>query len=53
MRLLYPYRENRIRENRIRENILDLLGPTDNPDMRGRIGPYEIIGLLGQGRFRV
>ena len=29
--------------------LLDLLGPTDDPNMLGRIGPYEIIGLLGQG----
>lgn len=29
--------------------LLDLLGPTDDPNMLGRIGPYEIIALLGQG----
>ena len=29
--------------------LLDLLGPTDDPNMLGRIGPYEITGLLGQG----
>jgi len=29
--------------------LLDLLGPTDDPHMLGRIGSYEIIGLLGQG----
>ena len=29
--------------------LLDLLGPTDDSNMLGRIGPYEIIGLLGQG----
>ncbi len=29
--------------------LLDLLGPTDDPNMLGRIGPYEVIGLLGQG----
>ena len=29
--------------------LLDLLGPTDDPNMLGRIGSYEIIGLLGQG----
>ncbi|RCS51833.1 hypothetical protein DTL42_09730 [Bremerella cremea] len=28
---------------------LELLGPTDDPDFLGRIGPYEIVGLLGQG----
>ena len=35
--------------SRLRESVLDLLGPTDDPNMLGRIGPYEIIGLLGQG----
>lgn len=29
--------------------LLELLGPTDDPAMLGRIGPYEITGLLGQG----
>ena len=38
-----------LRETRLRESVLDLLGPTDDPHMLGRIGPYEIIGLLGQG----
>jgi serine/threonine protein kinase len=33
--------------------LLDLLGPTDDPNMLGRIGPYEIIGLLGQGGMGV
>jgi len=36
-------------ETRLRGSVLDLLGPTDDPNMLGRIGPYEIIGLLGQG----
>jgi hypothetical protein len=36
-------------ETRIQEKLLDLLGPTDDPNMLGRIGPYEIIALLGQG----
>ncbi|MEQ8784988.1 MAG: protein kinase [Pirellulaceae bacterium] len=29
--------------------LLELLGPTDDPAMLGRIGPYEITGVLGQG----
>jgi serine/threonine-protein kinase len=29
--------------------LLALLGPTDDPQMLGRIGSYEICGLLGQG----
>jgi serine/threonine protein kinase len=29
--------------------LLELLGPTDDPNMLGRIGCYEIVGLLGQG----
>ena len=31
------------------ERLLELLGPTDDPNLLGRIGSYEIIGLLGQG----
>jgi hypothetical protein len=38
----------RVSETRLRESVLDLLGPTDDPNMLGRIGPYEIIGLVGQ-----
>jgi serine/threonine protein kinase len=29
--------------------LLPLLGPTDNPHMLGRIGPWEIAGLVGIG----
>ena len=29
--------------------ILKLLGPTDDPNMLGRIGNYEIVGVIGQG----
>ncbi|MCA9173237.1 MAG: serine/threonine protein kinase, partial [Planctomycetales bacterium] len=29
--------------------LLELLGPTDDPAMLGRIGGYEIVALLGQG----
>jgi serine/threonine protein kinase len=39
----------RLGETRLRESVLDLLGPTDDPNMLGRIGPYEIVALLGQG----
>jgi serine/threonine protein kinase len=31
------------------ENYRKLLGPSDDPQMAGRIGTYEIIGLLGRG----
>ncbi len=31
------------------ENYRKLLGPSDDPRMVGRIGTYEIIGLLGRG----
>ncbi len=29
--------------------ILKLLGPTDDPNMLGRIGNYEIVGVIGRG----
>ena len=31
------------------ETALGLLGPTDDPRMLGRIGPYEVIGIIGRG----
>ncbi len=31
------------------ETLLQLLGPTDDPAMLGRIGSYEIVGILGRG----
>jgi serine/threonine-protein kinase len=31
------------------ESRLDFLAPTDDPEMLGRLGPYEIKGLVGQG----
>ena len=31
------------------QRLIEYLGPTDNPDMLGRLGPYEVIGLIGQG----
>lgn len=34
---------------RTMQQLLDLLGPSDDPAMLGRIGHYEITGLLGQG----
>jgi serine/threonine protein kinase len=35
------------------QRVLALLGPTDDPRMLGRIGPYEITGILGQGGMGV
>jgi serine/threonine protein kinase len=31
------------------EGRLEFLAPTDDPEMLGRLGPYEIKGLVGQG----
>ena len=33
--------------------FLKLLGPTDDPQMLGRIGAYEIVGILGRGGMGV
>jgi WD40 repeat protein len=35
------------------EPFLKLLGPTDDPHMLGRIGTYEIVGILGRGGMGV
>lgn len=29
--------------------LQSVLGPTDNPEMMGRIGSYEIVGVIGRG----
>ncbi len=34
-------------------SILRLLGPTDDPHKLGRIGSYEVVGVVGQGRMGV
>ena len=41
------------RDRESSDQWLELLGPTDDPNMLGRIGPYEIIGLLGRGGMGV
>lgn len=43
----------RARENTAIEASLKLLGPTDDPHMLGRIGSYEVIGLIGGGGMGV
>lgn len=35
------------------DTVLKLLGPTDDPQMLGRIGTYEIVGVIGRGGMGV
>ena len=35
------------------QQFVKLLGPTDDPRMLGRIGTYEIVGILGRGGMGV
>lgn len=35
------------------DSILRLLGPTDDPHMLGRIGSYEVVGMIGRGGMGV
>jgi serine/threonine-protein kinase len=35
------------------DSVLRLLGPTDDPNMLGRIGTYEIVGVIGRGGMGV
>ena len=41
--------ENPESKESVCQRLTALLGPTDDPSMLGRIGAYEIIGLLGYG----
>lgn len=41
--------ENTESKESVCQRLTALLGPTDDPSMLGRIGTYEIIGLLGYG----
>ena len=31
------------------DSVLAMLAPTDDPDMLGRLGPYEVSGVIGSG----
>ena len=31
------------------KSVLDMLAPTDDPNMLGRLGPYEVSGVIGSG----
>ena len=35
------------------DGVLNALAPTDDPHMLGRLGPYEIAGIVGHGGFGV
>src|SRR5437868_496438 len=35
------------------QNVLDALGPTDDPQMLGRLGGYEVSGVVGAGGMGV
>jgi serine/threonine protein kinase len=35
------------------DSVLRLLGPTDDPESMGRIGTYEVVGILGRGGMGV
>jgi len=36
-------------ESQSLKSVLRLLGPTDDPQMLGRIGSYEVVGVIGRG----
>ena len=39
----------RLIEHETTDELLKLLGPTDDPRMLGRLGTYEVLGVLGRG----
>jgi len=42
-----------LRPDQSEEPALDFLEPSDNPAMLGRLGPYEIVELIGRGGMGV
>lgn len=36
-------------DSALRETLRTILDPTDDPNMLGRLGPYEIMGVIGTG----
>lgn len=47
-----PARSEQVRADEsdsIIQQVLHLLAPTDDPNMLGRVGPYEISGVIGAG----
>ena len=36
-------------EHESTDELLELLGPSDDPRMLGRLGTYEVLGVLGRG----
>lgn len=43
----------RSEEDANHETFLRLLGPSDDPKMLGRVGGYEVVGVIGQGGMGV
>lgn len=41
--------ESTIDPDQLLNPVLGLLGPTDDPQMLGRIGTYEVVGIIGRG----
>ncbi len=45
--------KRQIKDHNAYDNVLDSLGPTDDPESLGRIGGYEVIGVVGAGGMGV
>lgn len=45
--------DENLKEEASLDSVLRILGPTDDPDKLGRIGPYEVMGVIGRGGMGV
>lgn len=43
------FQENAPLDDRIRRQLGQILAPSDDPRMLGRIGTYEVVGIIGRG----
>lgn len=46
---LHSFGKSQSDRSQIVDSVMDFLGPTDDPEMMGRLGSYEVCGIVGRG----